>query len=69
LQTELAEAKSQSLHSQKLLRWAQQIYITKEKVVTLNTKKSCVCRREIDPKYLDKLKPEPGPTGKARPEL
>ena len=36
LQTELAEKKSQSLHSQKLPWWAQQIYVTKEKVVTLN---------------------------------
>jgi len=31
LQTELAEENSQSLHSQKLPRWAQQIYVTKEK--------------------------------------
>ena len=31
LQTELAEEKSQSLHSQKLLQWAQQIYVKKEK--------------------------------------
>jgi len=37
LQTDLAKEKSQSLHSQKLPRWAQQIYFTKEKkkVVTL----------------------------------
>jgi len=31
LQTELAEEKPQSLHSQKIPRWAQQMYITKEK--------------------------------------
>ena len=31
LQTELAEEKAQSLHSQKLQRWAQQIYVPKEK--------------------------------------
>jgi len=31
LQTELAEEKSQPLHSQKSPRWAQQIYATKEK--------------------------------------
>jgi len=31
LQTELAQEKSQSLHSQKLPRWAQQIYVKKEK--------------------------------------
>jgi len=31
LQTELAEEKSQSLHSQKLSRSPQQIYVTKEK--------------------------------------
>jgi len=31
LQTELPQEKSQSLHSQKLPRWAQQIYVTKEK--------------------------------------
>jgi len=31
LQTELAEEKPQSLQSQKLLRWAQQIYVKKEK--------------------------------------
>jgi len=29
-QTELAEEKSQSLHSQKSPQWAQQIYVTKE---------------------------------------
>jgi len=47
LQTELAEEKSQSLHSQKLPRWAQQIYLTKEKIVTPNVIKSFVCRPEI----------------------
>jgi len=31
LQTELTEENSQSLHSQKLPRWAQQIHVTKEK--------------------------------------
>jgi len=31
LQTELAEEKPQSLHSQKLPRGAQQVYVTKEK--------------------------------------
>jgi len=33
LQTDLAEENSQSLHSQKLPRWAQQIYVTKEKCI------------------------------------
>ena len=46
LQTELAEEKSQSLHLQKLSRWAQQIYVTKEKVVTLDViKKFCMQAR------------------------
>jgi len=46
LQTELAEEKSQSLHSQKLPRWAQQTYVTKEKIVTLNViKKFCMQAR------------------------
>ena len=31
--------------------------------------KSFVCRPEIDSKYFDKLKPEPRPTRKARPDL
>jgi len=39
--TELAEEKSQPLHSQKLPRWAQQIYATKK------SRKSFVCRPEI----------------------
>jgi len=48
LQTELAEEKSQSLHSQKLPRWAQQIYATKEKSrYSLLLQKSFVCRLEI----------------------
>jgi len=28
-----------------------------------------VCRPDIIPKHFDKLNPEPGPTGKARPDL
>jgi len=60
LQTELAEEKSQSLHSQKLQRRAQQIfYITKEK------NRYSECYKKVlyaGPKYFDKPKPEPGPT-------
>jgi len=40
--TELTEEKSQPLHSQKLPRWLQQIYATKEKI-----RKRFVCRHEI----------------------
>jgi len=46
LQTELAEKKS--LLSQKLQRWAQQIYVTKEKILTPNAiKKFCMQARNI----------------------
>jgi len=46
LQTELAEKKSQSFHSQKLPRRIQQIYVTKEKIVAPNSKKTfCVQAR------------------------
>jgi len=31
--------------------------------------KRFVCRPEIGPKHFDKLKPKPGPTRKARPDL
>jgi len=59
LQTELAEEKSQSLHSQKSPQRAQQIYVTKEK------SRYSECYTKVlyaGPKYFDKLKPEPGPT-------
>jgi len=36
------------------------VYITKEKIVTLNVIKM-LCA-EIGPKHFDKLEPEPGPT-------
>jgi len=32
-------------------------------------KKVFVCRPEISPKYFDKLKPEPDPIRKSRPDL
>jgi len=43
LQIELAEEKSQSLHLQKSLWWAQQRYFTKEKTVNLNGMKKNLC--------------------------
>jgi len=64
LQTELAEEKSQSLHSQKLPLWAQQIYVTKEK----NRYSECYKKvLYVGPKYFDKSKPEPGPTYDSAP--
>jgi len=62
LQTELAEDKS--LHSQKLPRWAQQIYVMKEK----NRYPECH-KKVLYPglKYFDKPKPEPGPTYNSAP--
>ena len=55
LQTELAEEKSQSLYSQKLPRWAQQINLTKEKSRTLKCYKKKVLY--AGPKFFDKLNP------------
>ena len=49
--------------------WTQQMYVTKEKNVTLNVIKKFFMQAEIGPKHLDKLKPEPAPTRKARPDL
>ena len=63
--SELAEEKSQSLHPQKLQWWAQQIYVTKEKIITLNV----IITLYAGPKYFDKLKPEPGPTRKTQSDL
>ena len=63
LQTELAEEKSQSLHSQKLLRWAQQIYVTKEK------NRYSECYKIVlyaGSKYFDKPE-KPGPTYNSAP--
>jgi len=46
------------------------MHFMKEKIVTSNgIKKTYVCRPEIGPKHFDKLKPEPGATRKARPDL
>ena len=39
--------------------WTQQMYVTKEKNVTLNVIKKFFMQAEIGPKHLDKLKPEP----------
>jgi len=64
LQTELAEEKS--LHSQKLPRWAQQIYVTKEKSRYSECYKKVLY---VGPKYLDKLKHEPSPTRKTGPDI
>jgi len=58
LQTELAEEKSQSLHSQKSPRWAEQMYLTKEK--------NCYSEPKNGPKIFDKLKPEPSQTLNSR---
>jgi len=60
--------KSQSFHSQKLPRWTQQHH-ERKKSLLLMPWKSLICRPEIIPKYFDKLKPEPGPIRKARPDL
>ena len=66
LQLELAEEKSQQLHAQKSPQWAQQMYVRKEK-------NRCIeCYNKVlyaGLKHFDKLKPEPGPTRKARPDL
>jgi len=69
LQTELAEEKSQSLQSQKSPRGENKCISMKKKIVTSNGITTCVCRPEIGPKHFDKLKPEPGPTRKVRPDL
>jgi len=66
VQKELAEEKSQSLHSQKLQRWAQQIYVTKEK---RRYSKSFVWRLEISPKYYDKIKSRDRPDPKSPARL
>jgi len=72
LKVELAEEKSQlkkktqSLHSQKLSsQLVKQMYLMKErKIVTLS-----IIKMFPIPKHFDKLKPEPGPTRKAQPDL
>ena len=58
--------KSQSLHSQKLPRWAQQIYVTKEKNPYSECYKNVLY---VGPKYFDKLKREPGQIRKALSDL
>ena len=69
LQRELAEEKSQSLHSQKLRRWAQHMYVTERK-----KNRYCECCKKVlyaGPKLarniLTSLKPEPARREKPGP--
>jgi len=63
LQIELAEEKSQSLHSQKSFLGTQQMFVTKEKNHYFECFTKVLC---AGPKHFDKLKPESGPTRKDR---
>jgi len=70
LQIELAEEKSQSLHSLKSPQWAEQNFKKEKNCYFEWYNKTCVCRGrpEIGPKHLSNLslnpaRPEkPGPT-------
>jgi len=67
LQIELAEVKSQSLQS----RWSTTNVPHKRKKITVNVTKKFCMQPEVASKHFDfhKVKPEPGLTRKARPDL
>ena len=66
LQIELAEEKSQSLHSQKSPRWTQQMYVTKEKNRYSGCYKKVFTQSRNWPETLLKPEPDPKPDRKAR---
>jgi len=62
-------SKIKSLHSQKSPRWTKQMYVTKEKMVAPNVIKKFCMQPRNGCKTFDKIKPEPRPTRKPRPDL